>query len=395
MIFDCYTFLLLILSSLIWLYFFFFHGGFLFKNLGTFWTNKVIFEDIHGFTTQKKNKYQVSIIIPARNEEENVSNCLKNILKQKNVTFEIILVDDNSSDETVKISKNLFDKYNFKKYTILKNKKLPKRWNGKTWALNNGVKKALENKKNKYLLFLDADISIDPFLIENLLKVIVEKNYKMISIMAKLNCNHFWEKLLVPNFIFFFQKLYPFNFVNNSEKKLAAAAGGCIFCNISIFKKKNLFECIKDKLIDDCNLAREIKKFGTIWIGLSNKVKSNRKYKSLSSIWQMVERCAYEQLGKSILILFFTILMMIMIYLYWLISFIIGIRTGNLEIILLSLFIFSISSIILFPTIKFYKINYIYCFLGFVSAIFYILMTISSAKNYYLKLGSVWKGRRY
>tara|TARA_B100000989_G_C19513142_1_gene460199 strand:- start:769 stop:1908 length:1140 start_codon:yes stop_codon:yes gene_type:complete len=377
------------------MYLFFFHGGFIFSYFKTFWTNTIIFEKIHGFSSHKKTNNQVGIIIPARNEEQNISDCLISIINQKNIKFEIIIVDDHSNDNTVEISKKLFRKYKFENYVILKNKKLPKAWNGKTWALNNGTKKALENDKNKYLLFLDADISIDPFLIQNLQRIALEKKYKMISIMAKLNCSSFWEKLLIPNFIFFFQKLYPFNYVNNPDKALAAAAGGCIFSDISIFKKKNLFELIKNKLIDDCNLAKEIKKIGAIWLGLSEKVKSNRKYKNLKSIWKMVERCAYEQLGKSILILFFTILMMIVIYLIWFIGFIIGIRTNNIEVVVLSLFVFTISSIVFFPTIKFYKISYIYCFLGFISSMFYILMTITSAKNYYLKSGSVWRGRKY
>ena len=217
----------------------------------------------------------------------------------------------------------------------------------------------------------------------------------MVSIMAKLNCSSFWEKLLIPNFIFFFQKLYPFNYVNNSKKTIAAAAGGCIFCDINVFREKKLFECIKDKLIDDCNLAKEIKKHGTIWLGLSNKVKSIRQYENLGSIWKMVERCAYEQLGRSIIVLLFTVLMMFLLYLSWVFGLVIGVKYNEIEIILLSLFISFVSSIIFFPTIKFYKISYIYCPLGFISSIFYILMTISSAKNYYFKLGNTWKGRRY
>ena len=109
----------------------------------------------------------------------------------------------------------------------------------------------------------------------------------------------------------------------------------------------------------------------------------------------MVERCAYEQLGKSIIKLFFTILMMIIIYLSWILGLIIGIKTSNHAIVLFSIFIFINSLILFFPTVRFYKISYFYCSLVFVSSIFYILMTISSAKNYYLNLGSVWKGRKY
>ena len=88
------------------------------------------------------------------------------------------------------------------------------------------MKKALQNKENRYLLFLDADIVIEKYLLSNLLQTLQKKRLKMISLMAKLNSSSFWERMLVPPFIYFFQKLYPFNIVNNRKKNLAAAAGG-------------------------------------------------------------------------------------------------------------------------------------------------------------------------
>ena len=66
----------------------------------------------------------------------------------------------------------------------------------------------------------------------------------MISLMAKLKCLSLWEFLLIPSFIYFFQKLYPFSKVNNNKEKLAAAAGGFILCKSSIFKKENIYDII-------------------------------------------------------------------------------------------------------------------------------------------------------
>ena len=94
--------------------------------------------------------------------------------------------------------------------------------------------------------------------------------------MAKLNSNYFWEKFLIPPFIFFFQKLFPFGRVNNPKDKISAAAGGFILCKSRIFKKKNWYESIKNKVIDDCNIAKFFKKEGPIWLGLTNLVKSRR-----------------------------------------------------------------------------------------------------------------------
>ena len=100
------------------------------------------------------NNKKVSIILSVYNAQNTIGDAIESILNQKNVKFDIILVDDHSDDNTVKVSKEIFKKHNFKNYVILKNKKLPETWNGKTWALNNGVKKALQNKKNKYLLIV-------------------------------------------------------------------------------------------------------------------------------------------------------------------------------------------------------------------------------------------------
>ena len=217
----------------------------------------------------------------------------------------------------------------------------------------------------------------------------------MISLMAKLNSSSFWERMLVPPFIYFFQKLYPFNIVNNRKKNLAAAAGGCILCDINLFKKQNIFEVIKNKIIDDCNLASQIKKKGAIWLGISNKVISIRKYNDLKSIWQMVSRCAFEQLNNSLLLLFLSIIIMVIIYFSWIIGFLIGLNTQSNFTYFLSFLILFASTISIYPTIRFYKLNPVYCFFITISAGLYMMMTISSAYNFYFNKGNTWKGRNY
>ena len=67
-----------------------------------------------------------------------------------------------------------------------------------------------------------------------------ERRLSMLSLMAKLRCVTFWENLLIPSFIYFFQKLYPFSKVNNHNDNVAAAAGGFIMCKTELFKKINL-----------------------------------------------------------------------------------------------------------------------------------------------------------
>ena len=386
-------------SISIWTYLIFFHGRRVLSFDHFFWSNKIIFENIFGFNRKSNSIYnnsrhETSVVIPARNEENTISLCIESLINQRDVNLNIIIINDQSTDKTVKVSQNIFSKFNFKKYKIL-DSKLKKGWSGKTWALNQGLNEAIKNKNNKFILFLDADITIEKNLIKNLIHVIKKDNLNMISLMAKLNCISIWEKVLIPSFIFFFQKLYPFNLVNLKEKSCAAAAGGCVFGKINTFSESNVFNLIKNKIIDDCNLAKILKQKGNIWLGLSEKIISTRKYNSLNSIWIMVSRCAYEQLKNSPIILFFSIIFMILMYLMWPINLITSIFISKDLIYLETLIIFSLSSICYFPTIKFYKLNFLYCLTLPIAASLYMLMTLSSAFNYHFKKGNEWKGRRY
>ena len=383
----------LIISIFFWLFLAFFWGRLPFSNEPFFWSNKVLFRSRSKKNHKPLNK--VKIIIPARNEEKNICKTLRKLISQLGVNYFIIIVDDNSTDSTTDIAKKFLKKNRFKNFKIIKGSKLSKNWSGKIWAMNQGVKFALEDKEEFYLMFMDADISLEKNVLNSLIDKLNSDNLEMISLMAKLNCQFFWEKFLIPSFIFFFQKLYPFNFVNKPNNYIAAAAGGCILTRSKIFRKQDLLEKIKDKVIDDCNLARLIKKRGKIWIGLTNCVKSEREYKKLSEIWQMVSRTAFEQLNNSITILLLSIFGLIVLYLLF--PFVIILSLFNFEILnfVLALIGYSIISVIYLPTIKFYNLSKFNALVLPFSALIYISITLNSAINYFLGFGNVWKERKY
>ena len=217
----------------------------------------------------------------------------------------------------------------------------------------------------------------------------------MVSLMAKLSSEYFWEKMLIPPFIFFFQKLFPFGRVNNPKDQVSGAAGGFILCKSDIFKQENLYESIKDKVIDDCNIAKIIKNRGRIWLGLTNCVKSRRTYQNLNEIWKMVSRTAFEQLNFSITILIICCLGMFTIYLTPYIFLVISILALEKELIIINLLTVCLITLVFIPVMKFYKVSKKYLvFIPFFSSLF-IMMTCSSAINHYSKRGNKWKGRSY
>ena len=388
------TVIFLYLSLAAWLYLIFFWGRSFFSNQPFFWTNKVFFQPSSKQIFNKQLR-SVSVVIPARNEEKNITKTLSKLIRQNDVKLKIIIVDDNSTDKTSNIARNFLNTNSFKRFKIIRGKKLPPNWSGKVWALKQGVELALKDKLEFYLLLLDADISLNNNVLRSLIQKMDNENLQMISLMAKLRCESFWEKLLIPSFIFFFQKLYPFNTVNQVNSDLSAAAGGCVMCHSKIFRKNPFFDLIKNKIIDDCNLAKLIKKEGKIWLGLTDSVKSERKYLKLKEIWQMVSRTAFEQLNHSFSILILSSLSMILLYLLFPFTIFLSIFNSNFSIFILGVSGYILTSIVYFPTIKFYNLPKIYIFSLPVSGLIYLIITLHSASNYYRGLGNVWKERNY
>jgi len=386
--------LLLILSVipfLIWSYLIFLYAN---KNLQfkqLFWTGNIIFENQKTKHPLSEKKRSLCIIIPARNEEKYIGETIKSILSQDVEKF-VLIVDDNSTDSTTEKAFKTFKKNKFSQFKIINALKLPKDWSGKVWALKQGVDWA-NKKRFSHFLFIDSDIALKKDIVKRTLHYMNDKKLTMISLMAKLKCQSFWEFLLIPSFIYFFQKLYPFSKVNNNKETLAAAAGGFILCKSSIFKKENIYEQIKNKVIDDCNLAKKIKSNkSNIWLGLTRMVESQRNYTKLEEIWRMVSRTAYEQLNHSILLLMVSIFGMITIYILPFINLFIQ---NSSHLIILNFFSILLMTISFVPTARFYNLSLPFYFSLPFSSLIYMLMTINSASNYYFKDGNIWKGRKY
>ena len=342
--------------------------------------------------TGSNTKPLVTIITSTFNSEKYIEETLQSIKNQNIPALHTIVVNDNSTDNTKKVLENF--KKNYKNLKILNGQKLPQGWVGKVWALKQGVDEA--NKRNfEYYLFIDSDIHLNKEVVKKSLNFLEDKNLVMFSLMAKLNCKYFWEKLLIPPFIFFFQKLFPFRRVNDPKDSVSAAAGGFILCKSQIFKEKNWYESIQNKVIDDCNIAKFFKKEGTIWLGLTNLVQSRRTYKNLDEIWKMVSRTAFEQLNFSIIILLICCLGMFLIYLTPYIILTISFFDLEKNLMIINLSTIFLMTIVFIPIMKFYNVDQKYlAFIPLFSSL-YIMMTCSSAINHYSKKGNKWKGRSY
>lgn len=325
----------------------------------------------------------LTVLIPARNEAPQIGRTLAAIREQA-PDITVLLVDDRSDDGTADEAQSL----GLVNLRVIQGQSMPAGWTGKLWALDQG----LAAVETPLTLLLDADIELAPGIITALLDKRRQDGLKMVSLMATLEARGFWEKLLLPAFVYFFKLLYPFRLSNSSLRWVAAGAGGCVLVDTGVLREVDAFASLKHELIDDCALAAQIKAAGhRIWTGLSRSVVSHRRYDGIGKIWEMVARTAYTQLRYSPLLLAGCVA--VLSWAFWLP--VIGLAAGDATSRLLSLIAMIAMIITYLPTLRFYHLSPLWALLLPLTGTLYLAMTVDSAWRYLRGVRSTWRGRVY
>jgi len=251
----------------------------------------------------------VAVVVPARDEAALVGRSLASLLAQDYAgPMRVVLVDDASRDGTAAIAAAL---PGAERLTVIRGAPRPAGWAGKLWALHQGVAATQE----ELILFTDADIVHEPGHLARLVAKAEASGTDMVSEMVRLNCTSLAERALVPAFVYLFQMLYPFDWVNDRLRATAAAAGGTVLIRRAALARIGGIAAIADRLIDDCALAAKVKRGGRIWLGHSDIARSIRPYPGFADIWRMIARTAYVQLRQSPVLLVGTLLGLALVFL--------------------------------------------------------------------------------
>jgi hopene-associated glycosyltransferase HpnB len=359
-------------SLLIWLYLILAHGR--------FWQSGPVLS-----AGQPVEQPSVAVVVPARDEAPLIGATLRSLLAQDYAgRYRVILVDDGSTDGTGAIARSLADP----RLTIVSGQTRPAGWSGKLWAVHQGLE---EVDDDPMILLTDADIVHDPRHLSALVAQAERHDYDLVSEMVALACDSPAERALVPAFVFFFQLLYPFAWVNDPLRGTAAAAGGTILIRRRALARIGGIDAVRGKLIDDVALGAAVKRGGRIWLGHSALARSVRPYPAMVDIWQMVARTAYVQLGFSPLLLVATTVGMVVT---WLVPpftalFGHGAASGLGAVAWLML----AGSYL--PTLRRFGRSWLWAPLLPLVAAFYMAATVGSAVNHYRGRGVAWKGRAY
>jgi hopene-associated glycosyltransferase HpnB len=371
-----------VLSLAIWCY--------LLAGRGEFWRIRERDDDIElPLPIEDGGWPAVIAVVPARDEAAFVGRSIASLLRQDYPgPFRIILIDDQSRDGTADVARAVAQDMNAsKRLDVVVGHALPDGWTGKLWALHQGVERA--GRDVAYFLLTDADIVHAPDNLRRLVSRSSAGGLACASLMARLRCQSFAERALIPAFVFFFAMVFPFGWVNRPGSATAAAAGGCVLVRRTALDASGGIAAIRRAIIDDCALARRLKAQGPVWLGLSERAVSLRPYESVSDIRRMVVRSAYAQLRHSFLLLVGTILALVLTF--WVPPALALFGDGVAR--LAAAAAWSAMAVALQPMLRFHRLSLLWGFAFPVIAAFYMAFTIESAIQDWRGRGGFWKGR--
>lgn len=379
-----------VFSGVAWVYLAVAHGGFWRTDTRLGPREAVELPDVHP---------SVAVVVPARDEAEILEQTLPALLAQDYPgPARVLLVDDGSTDGTGELARRLGA-------DVTSPGEPPAGWTGKLWAVRHGVEAAGDAD---YLLLTDADIAHAPDSLRRLVAEAERDRLDLVSVMARLRVRTGWERVIVPAFVYFFGKLFPFRRVNRHGGRTAAAAGGCVLVRSDALARAGGITAIRDAVIDDVSLGTIVKRSGgRIRLVLADvperwtttrspvHVDSVRPYPRFADLWRMVSRSAFAQLRHSWLLLVGTVVGLAFVYLAAPVALVVGLVAGEWPVAAAGAATWAVMTATYVPMVRYYGLPGHDALLLPFAATLYLGMTVDSAVRHARGRGAAWKGRTY
>ena len=240
------------------------------------------------FDATETNKGRtVSVIVPARNEEHNIRRCVESLLEQDYDDYEVIVVDDGSTDGTPLILDELMASHPHgeRLYVLRLRNDLPKGWAGKPHAIHKGTQEA----PGDWLLFTDADTWHAPGALQFAMTKALNEGIDLLSLVTKQELPGFWNKVMMPMAYIGITLQYPIKLVNDPQSQVALANGQYILLRRAVYDILGGYARpdLRNTLLDDRDLARIVKKNGfRLQLADGHGLVRVRMYRSLEETWR-------------------------------------------------------------------------------------------------------------
>ncbi len=349
-------------------------------------------------------KGRVAVVVPARDEADVLPLSLPSLLGQSWEDLRVVVVDDGSDDDTSAVAAEV-GKGLLRSVHVVRTGGRPDGWVGKVHALEQGRLHLLTSKPPDWVLLTDADIRHRTDSVELLLAKAEAGRYDMVSVMARLHAGRFWERIVIPAFVFFFHLLYPFVCVPRRSSKVVAAAGGCVLLRWRTLEKLNGFEVIRRAVIDDVSLAQAVDRVGgRVWLGLDPQIVSVRPYEGLGGLWKMVARSAFTQLEHRWSLVWLVVigLFLVIVSPPIVLTLVAALAAapgplpqGALLAAGAAAATWMVQAAKLLPWVHHHRVPWFFAFSLPLAGVLYAGMTVSSAWSHLRGRGAAWKGRSY
>jgi glycosyltransferase involved in cell wall biosynthesis len=253
------------------------------------------------FLTSRSPRYEqpdpplVSAILPARDEEAILAECLDSVCRQTYPNLEVLVVDDRSIDRTGSIARRFADAD--PRVRVLTIDQLPAGWTGKTHALHC----AAELARGEWLWFLDADTLHAPDGLAIMMEFARAHGAALVSLLPELRCETFWEQVVQPLGGIVLMQSFPLHVVHRQRSPLAFANGQYILIGRTAYDAAGGHEAVRDRFVEDIALAGRVKALGLpIRVALIREIVSCRMYSSLGQLVRGWSRILYDALDRSV-----------------------------------------------------------------------------------------------
>lgn len=339
----------------------------------------------------------ISVIIPARNEGRNIRRCLQALFAQTYSNYELIVVDDRSSDETPMILAELGKAA--ARLNIVHGSQLPPGWAGKPHALIQGVAVA----QGEWLCFMDADTFAQPNLLWSAYRMALEQGADMFSILTDQELGSFWEKTILPLVFLGLSFGFPAQRVNDPTKPDAISNGQFILIKRSVYDRVGGHVAVKDRVDEDKAIAILVKRAGyRLLLADGRKVACTRMYTSLPEMWEGWTKNIYlGLLDRLWLLLFGALLGLLVSFLlpFWLLGGLLWLTSGGGVVAAIVTGEASLLWVYLLwkrlQACRAFGIPGGYALTFPLGALIFTAMMFASAFNVISGRGVLWKGRRY
>ena len=344
---------------------------------------------------------KVSIIVAARNEEEALPAALESLLRLDYPDYEVILVNDDSTDRTGLIADNWARRPQaMGRLIVIHNRKLPPGWTGKVHALSLAVRAA----SGEWILATDADVIFHPALLRLAVARALREGAQLLSLAPEIQLRSFADKVVLPAFSLFLTTLFPLRLVNHPSFPRALAAGAFILMSRADLEALGGYERLRKTVIEDVRMAELFKQNGRrIRLDMTRDLFRTRAYGSWQGIREALSRSAFEGAGFSVAKIMAGVvvgnILCVLPSATLLARLICDARLGqpskdNLALAL-ALGTCIASFLVYLPFLIFFRVSPLYVFALPLATVFYSAVSLNSAWQSAWGGGIHWKGRRY